>query len=98
MLALEREVVAEVGVDHWRRRIERGLRIGNRRQFFVRDLYALAGIFRQRARAGHHGADGLALPARAVDRDRMLRRRFDALEMGQHPDPWAHHFGQFRAR
>ena len=31
--------------------------------------------------------DGFALPARALDRDRVLRRRLDALQMREHRDP-----------
>ncbi len=66
--ALEGEVVAEFGMDHRRVRIERGFRIGDRRQFLVVDLDQFAGVLGQRARLRHHRADRLALPAGAVDR------------------------------
>jgi hypothetical protein len=33
---------------------------------------------------GDHRAPRLALPARAIDRDRVLRRRLDALQMREH--------------
>jgi hypothetical protein len=85
VLALEREIVAELGVDHRRRRIERGLRIGDRRELLVFDVNKLASVFRLGA-VRHDGADRLALPACALDRDRMLWRGFDALEMGEDTD------------
>ena len=69
-LALEAEIVAELGLDHRRIGIERGFGIGNRRQFLVSDLHQLAAVFRLRARLRHHGGDGLALPAGALDGDR----------------------------
>ena len=96
-LALEAEIVAERGMDHRRLGIERGFRIDDRRQFLVVDLDQLAGILGQRARARHHGADRLALPAGALDRDRRLRRGLQALQMRQHADPGRHDLGQLGA-
>ncbi len=96
-LALEAEIVAELGLDHRRLGIERGFRIGDRRQFFVGDVDQLAGVFRLRARLRHHGAHRFALPAGALDRDGVLRRRFQALQMREHADPGRHHFGQLGA-
>jgi hypothetical protein len=49
------------------------------------------------ARARDHGADGSALPAGALDRDRRLRRRLQPLEMREHADPQRHHLGEFGA-
>ena len=97
-LALEGEVVAEFRMDDRRAGVERGLRVGDGRQFLVLDLDQLGGVFGQRARARDDGADGLALPAGALDRDRILRRRLDALEMREHADPRRHHRRKVRAR
>ena len=96
-LAFEAEIVAEFRLDHRRLRIERGFRIGDRGQGLVGHLDQLADILGLRPRARDHGADGLALPAGALDRDRILRRGFEALEMGEHADPGRHHLGQFGA-
>ena len=90
-LAFEAQIVAELGMDHRRCRIERGLRIGDGRQRFVVDLDELNGVFGFRARAGDDGADRLALPADAVDGDSVLRRRFQALQVREHADPGADH-------
>ena len=76
---LEGQIVAEFGMDHRRRRIERGFSIGDGGQRFVIDIDQRAGVFRFGAGARHHGADRFALPAGAIDGDGMLRRRFDAL-------------------
>ena len=95
--ALEGEIVAELGMDHRRRRIERGFRVGDGGQRLVVDLDQCAGIFRFGARTRHHGADGLALPAGAIGGDGVLRRRFDAFEMGEHADPRRDHLGELHA-
>ena len=81
---LEGEVVAKLGMDDRRAVVERSLGVGHRRQLVVADLDELARVLRFCARARDHGADCLALPACALDRDRVLRRRFDAFEMGEH--------------
>jgi hypothetical protein len=62
-------------MDHRRRGIERGFSIGDGGERFVIDGNERAGVFRFGAGAGDDGADGLALPAGAVDRDGVLRRR-----------------------
>ena len=95
--ALEGEIVAELGMDHRRAGIERGLGIGDRGQLLVADLDQLAGVLGLRARARHHGADRLALPAGPLDRERVLRRRLDAFEMGEHADPGRDHLGELGA-
>ena len=84
-------------MDHRRAGIERGLGVGDRRQLLVVDLDQLAGILGLGARARDHGADRLALPAGALDRDRVLRRRLDALEVREHADPRRDHLGELRA-
>ncbi len=74
-LSFKAEIVAERGMDHRRLGVERGFRIGDRGQRLVADLDQLAGVLGLRARARHHGADGLALPAGALDRDRHAAAR-----------------------
>ncbi len=56
MHALEGEIVAELGMDHQRRRIERGLGVGDRRQLLVADLDQLAGVLGFGAGACDHRA------------------------------------------
>ena len=97
VLALEGEIVAQLRMDHLRRRIERGLGIRDRCQLFVGDFDQLARILGQRAGARHHGANRFALPARAVDRDRILRRRLDPFQVREHANPWGHDFGELGA-
>ena len=97
MHALEGEVVAELGMDHRRLRIERGLRIGDGRELLVVDLNQLAAVLGFGAAARHHGADRFAGPAGAVDRDGVLRRGLDALQMRQHADPGRDDLGKLRA-
>ena len=96
-LSFKAEIVAELGLDHRGLRIERGFRIGDRRQFLIGDVDQLAGVFRLRAGLRHHGAHRFALPAGALDRDGVLRRRFQALQMREHADPRRHHFRHFGA-
>ncbi len=95
--ALEGEIVAELGMDHRRAGIERGFGVGDRRQLLVVDLDQLARVLGLGAGARDHGADRLALPAGALDRDRVLRRRLDALEMREHADPGRDHLGELGA-
>ena len=80
MGALEGEIVAELGMDHRRRFIERGFGVGDGGQRLVVDLHQRAAVFRFRARARYHGAHRLALPAGAIDGDGVLWRRFDTFK------------------
>ena len=89
--ALEREVVAELGVDDRRSRIERGLRIGDGRERLVFDADELGRVLGQGTGLRQDGGDRLALPARLGDRDGVLRRRFQSLQMREHADPWRAH-------
>ena len=95
--ALEGQIVAELGMDHRRRLVERGFRVGDGGKRLVLDLNQRAGVLGLGAAARDDGADGLALPAGAIDGDGVLRRRFDALEVRQHADPRRDHFGQLGA-
>ena len=97
MHALEGEVVAQLGMDHRRLRIERGLRIGDGRELLIIDLNQLAAVLGFGAAARHHGADRFAGPAGTVDRDGVLRRGLDALQMRQHADPGGDDLGKLRA-
>jgi hypothetical protein len=85
--ALERKIVAELGMDDGRRRVERGLRIRHRRERLVFDAGECGRVLGERAAPGHDRRNGFALPARPLDRDRMLRRGFQPLQMRQHADP-----------
>ena len=73
---IEGDVVAQIGMDHVRRRIGRGLGVGHRRQFFVGHIDQRRGVFGLGAAVRHHRGDRLALPAHMVDGDGVLRRRF----------------------
>ena len=64
--ALEAEIVAELGMDHGGRGIERGFRVGDGWQLLVFDLHQLAAVLGFGARARDHRADRFALPARAA--------------------------------
>ena len=92
--ALEGEIVAEFGMDHRRRRIERGFGVGDGGERLVVNIDQRASVFRFGARSCHHRANRFALPAGARDRDGMLRRRFDAFQMREHADPWRDHAAQ----
>ena len=81
---LETQVVAEFGMDHRSARIERSLGIGHRRQLFPPDLDELGGILRLRAAFRDDRHHRFALPARAPERERQLRRRTHALHVQQH--------------
>ena len=94
--ALEGEVVAELGMDHRRLWIECSFRIGDGSQFLVIHLDQFAGVFGKRARLRHNCTDCLALPAGAVDGERVLWGRLNALQMRQHADPGRDDFREFR--
>ena len=95
--ALEGEIVAKLGMDHRGVRLERGLRLRHGGQHVIVDADQRAGVLGLSAGPRHHRAHRLALPASALHRDGVLRRRFEALQMGQHADPRRDHLGQFGA-
>ena len=86
-IALEGEIVAEVGMNDRRLGSQRRAHVCDRRQFIVVDHHLLGSVFGERAAARDDGSDGLALPADAVDGDGVLRRRLQALQMSEHADP-----------
>ena len=87
-VALKGKVVAERGMNDRRLRIERGAHVRHRLQFLIFNGDDFGGVLGDGAAGRHHGRDGLALPADAVDRDRVLRRGFETLQMREHADPW----------
>ena len=96
-LALETQIVAERRVDHRSCRVECGFRIGDGGKFLISHVNQFAAVLGFGAAARDHGAHCFALPARHVDGDRRLRRRFQPFEMCQYADPRRHHLGEFRA-
>ena len=96
--ALEGKIVAQDSVNNRRLPIQRRFHISHRLKFFVFDCDRFRRIFRQRAAGRHNGSDGFALPASAIDGNRMLRRRFEALQMGEHADPGRNDCGKLSPR
>ena len=81
------EVVAEPGMQHRRPGAERGFLVDDDGKLLPLHLDKLGRVlgFRPGARADHRHR--LALPARPVDRHRVLLGRLHPLEAGQHPRP-----------
>ncbi len=86
-VALEGEVVAERRMNDRGFRIERGAHVRHGVQFLVFNRDDFRRVLCDGAAGRHDGRDGFALPADTVDRDRMLRRRFEALQVRQHANP-----------
>ena len=86
-LALEGQVVAELGMDHRGGRVERARHVGDRGQLLELHREPLQRVLGCAPRARDHGCDRLALPAGALHGERILWRRLDALEVRQHADP-----------
>ena len=84
---LEGEVVAHLRMQDRRGRIERAHHVGDLGQRVVVDLHQGRPILRRRATGGDDRGDGFADPGGAVHRDGVFGRRFQPLEMRQHPDP-----------
>src|SRR5436305_11463399 len=70
-----------------RLRIERGTHLGYRFQLFIFDGYNFGRVLGNSAAASDDGGDRFALPADTIDCERMLRRRFETLQMREHADP-----------
>ena len=100
-LALEAQVVAQLGVDQRRGRVQRGLGVEHGGQVFPLHLQQRQRVLGAGAGFGHHRHHRLALPGGAVHRHRVLRRALDAGQVRQrgHPglaqlgDLGAHHHG-----
>ena len=74
-------------MNHRRCRIERGAHVRDGLELFIFDRDVFRGVLGDGAAGRHDGRDRFALPAHPVDRDRMLRRGFQALHMREHADP-----------
>jgi len=61
--------------------------VGDDRKLFPLGLDQLHGVLGLAARLRDDRRDRLALPAGAIDRDRMLRRRLDPLQVPEHRNP-----------
>jgi len=96
-ITLEGQIVAERGVDHRGLRIERGAHVRHRLQFPVFDPHEFRGVLGHGAIGRHNGGDGLALPAHTINRNRVLRRRFEALQMREYADPGRNNRCKLRA-
>ena len=86
-VALEGQIVAERRMNHRRGRIERGAHVRYRLQLLVLDRDDFRGVLRHGAAGRHDGGDGFALPADAIDRNGVLRRGFEALQVREYADP-----------
>src|SRR5690606_2129635 len=86
-LALEGQVVPQLRVDDWRCGIECGFGIADRGQLLVIDLDQFGSVLGKGARARDDRAYGFPPPAGALDGERVLRRRLDALEVCEDADP-----------
>ena len=78
MSALEGKIIAERRMNDRSLRIERGTHIRDCVELSILDKDGLGGVLGKRATGRDHGRDGFALPADAIDRDGVLRRRFEA--------------------
>ena len=74
-------------MDDGRRGVERGLGVGDGRQHLPVDLDELRRILGLGAALGDHRDHRLALPGRRLQRQRILRRRLEALQVREHADP-----------
>ena len=72
---------------------ERLLHVDHHRKLLPFGLHQLQGVFALCAAFGDDRPHRLALPARALDRERVLRRRLDAFQMAEHRDPGLAVFG-----
>ena len=86
VLALEADVVFKFLVNH-HVAAQRGFHVDDDRQLFPLGLDELHGVLGLGARLGDHRGARLALPAGALDGDRVLLGRLDALQVREHRDP-----------
>ena len=96
-IALERQVAPQHRMNHRRIGIKRSAHIRHRDKLFVIHRHGFGGILGERPAGRDNRRHRLALPTGAINRDRVLRSRFETLEMGQDADPRRNHFRQFRA-
>ena len=86
-VTLEREIVTERRMNHRCFWIKRGAHVRYCIQFLVFNPDGFRCVLCHGAACRHHCRDGFPLPADAIDCDRMLRRRLEALQMRQHANP-----------
>jgi hypothetical protein len=85
--ALEDEIVAELGMNDRRRLVERRLHVGDRREHLPVNRDFRRGVLGGGTTVGHDGGHRLASPGRRRERQRQLRGRLHALEVGQNGHP-----------
>src|SRR5882724_10037502 len=78
VIALKGKIVTERGMNHGSRRIQRGAHVRHSVELFIPDRNVLCGVLGRGAAGRYDRRDGFALPAYAVNRDRALRRGFEA--------------------
>jgi hypothetical protein len=86
-VTFESKVVAERRMNHRGFGIERGAHVRYCIQFLVFNPDGFRCVLCHGAACRHRCRDGFPLPADAVDCDRMLRRRLEALQVRQHANP-----------
>ena len=96
--ACEDKIIAQFRMDHDRVGGERCLHIGLRRQSFEFDIQRGHTIFGRRAAFCNHSHNRLPLPGGAVERQRILRRGFHALQMVKRRHPGIAYLRQIMAR
>ena len=87
VLPLPGEVVAELVVDDRRSLVQRGLHVGRRGKRLPFDPDQLGRVLGLLPPLGDDGHHRLALPTRRVHGERVLGRRLEPFEMGQHAHP-----------
>src|SRR3954449_12138993 len=91
MITLKGKVVAERGMDYWRRRIEGTAHVRHRVELFILDRDVFRRVLGRGAAGRDHGRDRFSLPAYAIDRDGALWRGLETLQMGEYPNPRRDH-------
>jgi hypothetical protein len=87
VIALKSQIVTERGVDHGCSWIKRGTHVRYGIELLIIDRDKLRSILDLSTTVRHHGRDRFALPAHAVNRDSVLRSRFEAFQMREYADP-----------
>ena len=86
-VSAEADVVTQLRMDHDLAR-KGFVHVHDRGQRLPVGCDQFARVLGLRARLGHDRRNCFTLPACTVDCERILRRRLQALEVGEHPDPW----------
>ena len=93
----EDQVVAKLGVDHHRAGVERGFHVELRGQRVPLHRQRGDAIFRRGAAVGDDSHHRLTLPGRAIQRQRILRRGFHALQVIERRHPGIADLGEIGA-